>query len=304
MVVPSELKPATGDVQEGPLISITDNALDSHVSSDITINPCIDMYIVRNDLETVTKTFIHPVELQGNKGITSIIGGLFDEGAFVNSICSKKLAPLQRTLGAPTPSSKILRMANRGRVSSEGHWCRDVSLGGKTVKACFENFPSGSGWSLLFGKPLLKQFSPIHDYVTDTIMIPSNGKWTTLVNKCDDNLTVTVTCRENIDMVKGDVVSPLRQVLHLILAETEHVDKQCSNEPPINTIADVVINSKGKSGRRNRQNRQSLQQWWNSIWTISDADNNPVKPQGDLQLEININSDNSLFTQTSDLHNP
>ena len=95
--------------------SITDNAVDSHVSSDITINPCVDMYIVGNDLETVTKPFIHPVELQGKRGITSIIGGLFDEGALVNSICSKKFTPLQCTLGAPTPSSKILQMADGGR---------------------------------------------------------------------------------------------------------------------------------------------------------------------------------------------
>jgi len=260
----------------------------------------------KSDPEAITKPFIHPVELQGKKGITSTIRGLFDEGALVNSICSKRFAPLQHTLGTPTPSSKILRMANGGRVSSDGRWCGDVSLGGKTVRACFEIFPSGGGWSLLFGKPLLRQFGAIHDYGTDTLMIPSNGEWTTLVNKCDDNLTATVTCGEDNNIMKGDVESPSRQVLPPIPAETEHVDKQCSNEPLVNTIADVIANSKGKSGRgrRNRRNRQSLRQWWNSIWTVSDTDNNPVEPQGDLQPEIDIDGDNSLFTRTSDPHNP
>ena len=209
------------------------------------------MYNVgKSDPEAITKPFIHPVELQGKKGITSTIRGLFDEGALVNSICSKRFAPLQHTLGTPTPSSKILQMANGGLVSSDGHWCRDVSLGGKTVRACFKNFPSGGGWSLLFGKPLLRQFGAIHNYGTDTLMIPSNGEWMTLVNKCDDSLTATVTCGEDNNIVKGDVESPSRQVLPPIPAETEHIDKQCSNKPLVNTIVDVVANSKGKSGCR------------------------------------------------------
>ena len=109
MVVPSEPKPAAGDIQEGPLNSIMDNAVDTHVSSDVSINPCVDLYTVgKHDSEATTKPFIHPVELKGKKGIMSSIRGLFNKGALVNSICSKRFAPLQHTLGAPTPLSKIL----------------------------------------------------------------------------------------------------------------------------------------------------------------------------------------------------
>jgi hypothetical protein len=48
-------------------------------------------------------------------------------------------------------------------------------LGGHTVEGSFEVFPSGGGWSLLFGKLLLEKLKAIHDYETDTLKIPLNG---------------------------------------------------------------------------------------------------------------------------------
>jgi hypothetical protein len=51
------------------------------------------------------------------------------------------------------------------------------------VKGSFNVFPSGSGWSLLLGKPLLKQFKVVHNYDDDTLMISKDSVWTTLVNK-------------------------------------------------------------------------------------------------------------------------
>ena len=83
-------------------------------------------------------------------------------------------------------SHTILWMANGRCIFSDGHWCGNVTLGGQTIKSCFEIFPSGGGWSLLFGKSLLKQFKAIHNYRNDTLKIPSNGTWTTLLNKCEE----------------------------------------------------------------------------------------------------------------------
>jgi len=74
-------------------------------------------------------------------------------------------------------------MADGARVLSHGRWIRDVTLGGQTARTGFEIFSSGGGWSLLFGKPLLRQFRAIHDYGEDKLMIPLNNQWTTLVNK-------------------------------------------------------------------------------------------------------------------------
>jgi hypothetical protein len=63
-------------------------------------------------------------------------------------------------------------MADGTRVPSQGRWSGDVTLGGQTVKGSFEMF---------FGKPLLEKFKAIHDYEDDTLKIPLNGKWSTLV---------------------------------------------------------------------------------------------------------------------------
>ena len=71
-------------------------------------------------------------------------------------------------------------MADKG---SHGRWIGDVMLGGKTACASFEIFPSGGGWSLLFGKPLLEQFKAVHNYGDDTLLILLNGEWRTLTNK-------------------------------------------------------------------------------------------------------------------------
>jgi hypothetical protein len=68
-------------------------------------------------------------------------------------------------------------MADGAHVASHGCWAGDVMLGGRTARAHFEIFPSGGGWSLLFGKPLLQQFEAIHDYSNDTLMIPMTIKW-------------------------------------------------------------------------------------------------------------------------------
>jgi len=231
------------------------------------------------------------VELKGVKGTPTNVDGLFDEGALVNSICNQKFPSLQRTLGVLTPSSKILRMADGRRVFSDGRWCGNVTLGGRTVKSCFEVFPSGGGWSLLFGKPLLKQFEAIHDYGNDTLKIPSNGTWTTLLNECEEIPTTRNVEDGDIDMHPS--------------------------ENPANTVSEVPakLTNKGKCGRgrRNRRNRQKLgenvtqpsklEQERNTVWTVLDADNNPIEPLGDLQPEIEINNDHSLFTRMSDPHN-
>jgi len=110
-----------------------DNAVDEipHVPSDLTINPCVDLYAIgQNDSESITQPFIHAVELKGIKGTATNVDGLFDEGALVNSICNQVFPSLQRTLGALTPSSKILRMADGRRIFSDGRWCGNVTLGG------------------------------------------------------------------------------------------------------------------------------------------------------------------------------
>ena len=123
-------------------------------------------------------------------------------------------------------------MADGARVSSHGRWFGDVSLGGRTACAGFEIFPSGGGWSLLFGKPLLQQFRAVHDYSNDTLMIPLNGSWSTLANESSKppaQKSNSLTESGNISW--GDDKPPLRQVSHADTTTSEPVDKQELSDP-------------------------------------------------------------------------
>jgi hypothetical protein len=161
-------------------------------------------------------------------------------------------------------------MANGTNVPSSGRWFGDVSLGGRTLKAWFEAFPSGGGWSLLVGKPLLEKFKAVHNYERDVLMIPSNGKWTTLTNKAyngDSNISLW-----------GNDDSPLRQVSSSILNNKVPFDKLHTPKPLLKTACIVHELSEGvvkrRQGRRarNKQKRSEtdaqpsqLRSWWDSV---------------------------------------
>jgi hypothetical protein len=105
-----------------------------------------------------------------------------------------------------------------------------VKPGGQTVDGSFEVFPSGSGWSLLFGKPLLQELKAIHNYKNDTLVIPFNGEWTTLTNECAKVPVAETSTGDSANVLMMDVESPLKKVLTSILNNMEHIDKQNSLE--------------------------------------------------------------------------
>jgi hypothetical protein len=180
----------------------------SNVITQAHEHDIVDLYTVGASEENakVTRPFVHQVELQGTKRDAVHIQGLFDDGALVNSICSSVFKKLRHLLGHLQPSNKTLRMADSNRVKSHGQWVSEVGLGGKKVQTTFEIFPSGKGWSLLFGKPLLQKFGAVHDYTRDTLHIPLNdGSWTTLSNECGET-------RESTENSRGIEISPSRQV--------------------------------------------------------------------------------------------
>ena len=194
-----------------------------------------------SELNTTTHPFVHTVDLKGKKGVPVKIAGLFDDGALVNSICKTVFPSLRRTLGELSPSTKTLRMANGAHVPSSGRWFGDVSLGGRTLKSWFEVFPSGGGWSLLVGKPLLEKFKVIHDYEHDVLMIPSNGKWTTLTNETHN--------KDNNVNLRGNDDSPSRQVSS-ILHSIVPFNKCRPCESPLETAHALYKLSEGKAKRR------------------------------------------------------
>jgi hypothetical protein len=150
-----------------------------------------------------------------------------------------------------------------------GRWSGCVTLGGQTAKAAFEIFPSGGGWSLLFRKPLLQAFKAIHDYKDDTLRIPHNDNWTVLTNKY-----AKPTVIDEVSMLKGDIDSPLRQVLTTILMNMKHVNKQSLLE---NFVAAEHTSHKPKQHGCRTRNRLKCDKYcqlspsMDNIWTIQDA---------------------------------
>ena len=82
-------------------------------------------------------------------------------------------------------SGKILWMAEGQLVPSIGMWRGKVTVKGVSQGGTFQVFKSNGAWVILFGKPLLKLFNAIHDYMEDTIQIlQEKGKeWVMLENQ-------------------------------------------------------------------------------------------------------------------------
>ena len=290
-----------------------DNAIakTSHVTSNFSNNNCVDLCVIGGipSEEEPTNPFVHPVELRGEAGGMVKIEGLFDDGAMVNSISEKIFALVKDALGELAASEKALRMADGTIVPSRGRWSGEVTLGGQTANGSFEVFPSGGGWSLLFGKPLLRTFKAIHSYDDDTLKIPHNNDWTILTNKYLEPIAA-----ENASTLKGDVESPSRQVLTSILANVEHVDKQSLLEKFVSATetTHLATYKPKRQGRRTRNrlkcNEDKLYHvqalpTMDNVWIVQDV---TLKPDDldSLQPEVELDVDASFFTRATDPHNP
>ena len=153
-------------------------------------------------------------------------------------------------------------------------------------------------------KPLLQAFKAIHDYKDDTLRIPHNDDWTVLTNKY-----AKPTIKDEVNMLKGDVESPSRQVLMTILMNMKHVDEQSLLEQFVAAEPTPTITHKPKRQGRRTQNRLKRDEYHqlspstDNIWTIQDA---TLKQDnvGALQPEIELDDDTSFFTRATDPHNP
>ena len=207
-----------------PTNSSLSNHLIEHVITLLQAkHDIIDLYTVRekDGNTTITQPFIHQVRLQGRKGGLVYLKGLFDNGAMINTICSSLFRRISHILGRLQPSMKTLCMADGSHVKLHGQWVGNVGLGGHTIQTAFEIFPSGKGWSLLFGKLLLWEFEAVHNYKQDTLHILHNGSWTTLPNKCGET---AISAKHP----GGAETPPSRQVQQTSPTSEEPVNKQNS----------------------------------------------------------------------------
>jgi hypothetical protein len=83
------------------------------------------------------------------------VRAVFDDGAMICAMSIDVFKQVKHQLEGWLPSTHILCMANGALVPSQAAWTGTFKI--KGVKACgtFEVFNSGSGWSFLFGKPML-----------------------------------------------------------------------------------------------------------------------------------------------------
>jgi hypothetical protein len=75
--------------------------------------------------------------------------------------------------------------------------------------------------------------------------------------------------------------------------------------PRIPTVAaeEPKPKPKGKKGR-GRRNRRNRQQWQYPVYTTGIQDKDESEAPGDTQPEVDIAADRSLFTRTTEPHNP
>ena len=91
-------------------------------------------------------------------------------------------------------------------------------------------------------KPLLEKFKALHDYECDTLMIPSNGKWTTLINE--------VHMEDSDVSLWGNGDSSSRQVSSSILHNMVSFDKHHLSKSPLEIAHALRKLLEGKMKRR------------------------------------------------------
>ena len=281
--VPTVSEPAVGDKSsKGPLnhtVTNTDKTLclSPHpVQPTVPNKNIVDPYIANsNSLETKASPFIQTVGLKGENGILTNMRGLFNDGAMVNSLCKSTYTSLRNNLGTLVPSSKQLRMANGTIVPSTGKWTGNVHLGSRTVKSSFEVFPSGGGWSLLVGKPLLKQLKAVHKYETDTIELPrSDGTFDVLTNTHNEKHP-----------------QPKR--------EDNTITPAPNSGTPNTKSRGRRVGQRGRTKKRRARDKAE-----NDVNTVQTTENNNPTDDGVMQPEIEIGGDKSIFTRLTNPFKP
>jgi hypothetical protein len=110
---------------------------------------------------------------------------VFDDGTMICGMSTQVYEKVKHRLQGWQPSKRVLHMANGALVKSQATWTGALRLGGIQVQGMVEVFDSGGGWSLLFGKPMLRAFKVIHDYKQDTIQVREDQTVAKLKNQVD-----------------------------------------------------------------------------------------------------------------------
>ncbi|KAJ3898378.1 hypothetical protein F5879DRAFT_774732, partial [Lentinula edodes] len=111
------------------------------------------------------------IGLKDNEGRAATVEAMVDDGAMVAAMDTRVYKSLRSKIGGWKPTQRKFRMANGTIVPGEARWEGHINVKGVEVDGEFEVFDSGGSWKFLFGKPLLEQFSAVHDYGKESIVL-------------------------------------------------------------------------------------------------------------------------------------
>ncbi|KAJ7449773.1 hypothetical protein B0H11DRAFT_2247135 [Mycena galericulata] len=198
---------------------------------------CCDIYGVgdRGKGEETAEPFVHLVQLIGKGGELIDIEATFDDGALVNAIDTATFDSARPQLSEPSPSPKVLRMANGVLVPSGGSWRGKITAGGVSAVGKFEIFLGGGVWQMLLGKPMLQAFGASHEYVNDTVTLRTAPGAVTLQNevKSEGSHRNKVAVAHVSDPGECASTSPLRQGQVVDISEDVTVDHALESQTSV-----------------------------------------------------------------------
>ncbi|KAG1884631.1 hypothetical protein F4604DRAFT_1919080 [Suillus subluteus] len=172
----------------------------------------VDLHAI-TDLHMESKPFIMQVNLYGPGAKTSCFQANVDDSAMVNVLNLRMYHKAARHLRRLTPSNRILHIANGSEVPSHDVWTGTLQWNKAKIQTLFEVFDSGGVWSMLIRKPLLEQLQVVHDYTTDTIIIP-HASQSIIIKNVHNALTIPRMSSEGpspcflVISIPADVIDP------------------------------------------------------------------------------------------------
>ncbi|KAG6825258.1 hypothetical protein H0H92_004260, partial [Tricholoma furcatifolium] len=181
-----------------------------------------------------------------------------------------------------------LRMANRSIVTPLGCW-KGMRLAGVEAITTLEVFNSAGGWDLLFGKPLLRTFSIVHDYNDDTVHVNIAGHSKVLTNGHRDMESMSPEQRAKTS--GGCSVAPARGVFSKSLPDPVIVtDKRSPDEHSPHTCQLPPM-------------PESIESEAGGVNVVTNHEDEGAGGGAELEIDGLAHSD-SLFTRHTDLFKP
>ncbi|KAJ3897866.1 hypothetical protein F5879DRAFT_927510 [Lentinula edodes] len=170
------------------MLTLGTTLIESNVQSVLEESNILEVYNAHGDESHISSPFSMDISLRDSEGKHAEVEAMVDDGAMV--------AAMDVVKGC-------------------------VSVKGVKEDGGFEVFDSGGSWKFLFGKPLLKRFSAVHDYQRDAIVLKGKqGKWQEVFNK-GLGITLTPNPTAVLEERSQQEVLSLAAEMHIVLEDCQ-----------------------------------------------------------------------------------